>query len=622
MILCPLGPNRRKLLAMVNRMFRASTVRLACLAFLGLSLGTWPASGQQPDQRRPARDTPAQTESVGGSAQISGRVVAADTGAPVKRARIMATPREFRGRFTATTDERGSYEIAELPEGRYTVTASKAGFVTLSYGQRRPRQPSIPVQLQQGEALRRVDFNLPRGSVITGRVLDEDGEPLISAAVQVFQYVYRQGQRELVPRATDRTDDRGQYRVFGLEPGEYFVSVQVPRGVALGRGGLPGTLPLAAGRALGRGGLFGAGPPGVGGIELEQVESVGYAPTYYPGVTSLIDAVVVAVGVGQEAAGIDFSIQLVLTANVSGIVFGLDGTPAEGTQVTLVPDDGPSAARRGMLGVRVRNDGTFRISSVPPGQYTMRARSQARRGGRGRSPVFASEHITVAGQEVTDLVLVLSPGATISGALSFDTTSVAEPTDLTRIRVTTSSLRPDPFGGSANARVREDGSFELSNVPSGPRLLRASGVPAEWTLRAVYLNGSDVIDTPLDFGGVRNVEDVILVFTDRVSELSGLVLDEDGDIRTDLTVIAFPIDSALWLPLARQIRASRPDQNARYQIRGLPPGDYWLVTVDVVQDGEWYDPRFLQRVRSGAARVTIREGDVTSLNLTIGPRRF
>ena len=622
MILCPFGPNRRKLLAMVNRMFPASTVRLACLAFLGLSLGAWQANGQQSDQGRPARDTPAQTESVGGTAQISGRVVAADTGAPVKRARIMATPREFRGRFTAITDERGSYEIAELPEGRYTVTASKAGFVTLSYGQRRPRQPSIPVQLQQGEELRRVDFNLPRGSVITGRVLDEDGEPLISAAVQVFQYVYRQGQRELVPRGTDRTDDRGQYRVFGLEPGEYFVSVQVPRGVALGRGGLPGTLARAAGRGLGRGGLLGAEPPGVGGIEVEQVESVGYAPTYYPGVTSLIDAVVVAVGVGQKAAGIDFSIQLVLTADVSGIVFGLDGTPAAPTLVVLVLDDGPSAVRRGVLGGRVQNDGTFRISNVPPGQYTVRARSQARRGGRGRSPVFASERITVAGQEVTDLVLVLSPGATISGALSFNTTSVAEPTDLTRIRVTTSSLRPDPFGGNANARVREDGSFELSNVPGGPRLLRASGVPPEWTLRAVYLNGDDVIDTPLDFGGVRNVEDVTLVLTDRVSELSGLVLDEDGDIRTDLTVIAFPIDSSLWLPLARQIRASRPDQNARYQIRGLPPGDYWLVAVDVVQDGEWYDPRFLQRVRSGAARVTIREGDVTSLNLTIGPRRF
>ena len=623
MIPCPFGPKHRKLLAMVNRMFRASTVRLACFAFLGLSLGAWQANGQQPDQGRPARDTPAQTESVGGTAQISGRVVAADTGAPVKRARIMATPREFRGQFSAMTDERGSYEIAELPEGRYTVTASKAGFVTLSYGQRRPRQPSIPVQVQQGEDLRRVDFNLPRGSVITGRVLDEDGEPLISAAVQVFQYVYRQGQRELVPRGADRTDDRGQYRVFGLEPGEYFVSAQVRRGMAaLGRGGLPGTPPLAAGRGLGRGGLFGAEPPGVGSIEVEQVESVGYAPTYYPGVTSLIDAVVVAVGVGQEAAGVDFSIQLVLTANVSGIVFGLDGAPAEGTQVVLVLDDGPSAVRRGMLGGRVRNDGMFRISNVPPGQYIVRARSQARRGGRGRSPAFASERITVAGQEVTDLVLVLSPGATISGSLSFDTTSVAEPTDLTRIRVTTSSLGPDPFGGNANARVREDGSFELTNVPGGPRLLRAGGVPPEWTLRAVYLNGDDVIDTPLDFGGVRNVEDVTLVLTDRVSELSGLVLDGDGDIRTDLTVIAFPVDSSLWLPLARQVRASRPDQNARYQIRGLPPGDYWLVAVDVVQNSEWYDPRFLQRVRSGAARVTIREGDVTSLNLTIGPQRF
>ena len=206
--------------------------------------------------------------------------------------------------------------------------------------------------------------------------------------------------------------------------------------------------------------------------------------------------------------------------------------------------------------------------------------------------------------------------------MSFDATTVAQPADLTRIRVTAPSLDLVPFGGNANARVQGDGTFALSNVAAGARLIRANGLPEEWNLKAVYLAGQDVIDTPLDFGGVRDVAGVTLEFTDQVSELSGIVFDEVGAVRTDLTVIAFPTDSSLWRPQARQIQASRPDQNARYQIRGLPASDYWLVAVDLVQQGEWYDPRFLDRIRTGAERITLREGESTSLNLTIGAPRF
>ena len=218
---------------------------------------------------------------------------------------------------------------------------------------------------------------------------------------------------------------------------------------------------------------------------------------------------------------------------------------------------------------------------------------------------------------------MLPRGPNVSGSVSFDTTAVAQPTDLTRIRVTAPSLDPVPCGGNnTNARVQGDDTFALSNVAAGARLIRANGLPEEWTLKAVYLAGQDVIDTPLDFGGVRDVASVTLVFTDRVSELSGIVFDEAGAIRTDLTVIAFPTDSSLWRPQARQIQASRPDQSARYQIRGLPAGDYWLVAVDLVQQGEWHDPRFLDRIRTKAERITIREGEITSLNLTIGAPRF
>ena len=592
----------------------AGAVSIAFLLLVGISRGVLHGQAQ-----RPARDTSAQVERPQGTATISGRVVSADTGHSVKRVRIVASPREFRGQYSALTDENGSYEIAELPAGRYTLTASKAGFVTLSYGQRRPQQPGSPVQLGDGEELDRVNFNLPRGSVVAGRVLDEDGEPLALAGVLVFQYAYRQGQRELIPRGADRSDDRGQYRVFGLEPGEYFVSAQVPRSFTVEGGrGRQGTPPFAAGGGLLGLGRLGGGLRGAGGDD-EQAESIGYSATYYPGVTNLRDAIGITVGVGQEAAGVDFSIQLVPTAQVSGTVLDLDGGPAVGTQVVLVPADGPSTLRGFRLSGRAQPDGAFRVSNVPPGQYLVRARSQAQ---RGASPLFASDQITVAGQDVSDLLLMLSPGANVSGSVSFETTTVAQPGDLTRIRVTAPSLDPVPFGGNTNARVQGDGTFALSNVAAGARLIRANGLREEWTLKAVYLAGQDVIDTPLDFGGVRDVAGVTLEFTDRVSELSGIVFDEAGAVRTDLTVIAFPTDSSLWRPQARQIQASRPDQNARYQIRGLPAGDYWLVAVDLAQQGEWYDPRFLDRIRTEAERITIREGEITSLNLTIGAPRF
>ena len=476
------------------------------------------------------------------------------------------------------------------------------------------------MQLGDGEELDRVNFNLPRDSVVAGRVLDEDGEPLALASVLVFQYVYRQGQRVLVPRGADRSDDRGQYRVFGLEPGEYFVSAQVPRSVTVEGGrGRQGTPPFAAGGGLLGLGRLGGGLRWAGSVDDEQAESIGYAATCCPGVTNLRDAIGVTVGVGQEAAGVDFSIQLVPTAQVRGTVLDLDGGPAFGTQVVRVPADGPSTLWGFRLSGRAQPDGTFRVSNVPPGQYLVRARSQAQ---RGASPLFTSDQITVAGQDVSNLLLMLSPGAHISGSVSFDTTTVAQPADLTRIRVTAPSLDPVPFGGNTNGRVQEDGTFTLSNVAAGARLIRASGPPEEWTLKAVHLAGRDVIDTPLDFGGVRDVAGVTLVFTDRVSELSGIVFDEAGSVRMDLTVIAFPTDSSLWRPQARQIQASRPDQNARYQIRGLPAGDYWLVAVDLVQQGEWYDPRFLDRIRTAAERITIREGEIVSFNLTIGAPRF
>ena len=161
---------------------------------------------------------------------ISGHVVDGRTGQVLARAQVVATTRETRGRrHAAQTDQSGRYVLSDLAAWRFTVTVSKPGYVTFSYGQRRPRQPSTPVQVETGEHLENFDLALPAGSVITGQVVDEDGTALPLVTVRVLRYVYRQGQQQRVPMGADRTDDRGQYRVFGLEPGDYLVSASAPR---------------------------------------------------------------------------------------------------------------------------------------------------------------------------------------------------------------------------------------------------------------------------------------------------------------------------------------------------------------------------------------------------------
>src|SRR5204863_1378914 len=156
--------------------------------------------------------------------RISGRVITADNGRPVKRARVFVTAAELPGGRGVLTDDTGVFDLTELPAGRYTLTVSKSGFVSLSYGQRRPLQAGTPLQLGDGQQLKGVDFQLPRGSAIAGRVLDEDGDAMPGVAVRVMRYQYQQGERRLTPAGSAQTDDRGQYRVWGLMPGDYYVS--------------------------------------------------------------------------------------------------------------------------------------------------------------------------------------------------------------------------------------------------------------------------------------------------------------------------------------------------------------------------------------------------------------
>jgi hypothetical protein len=577
----------------------------------------------QSQDRQPARDTPAQrTAATNATARIAGRILTAEGGQPVRRARVAISGGELPGGRAVLTDDAGAFEFPNLPAGRYTVNVSKSGFVSVSYGQRRPLQSGTPIQLGDGEDLKNLEMRLPRGSVISGHVFDETGEPMPGTNVRVMMYRYAQGNRQLVPAGNGQTDDRGQYRVWGLNPGEYYVS-------AVSRNPNVNVGPAGRGGPAGRAGVV--PPPGLeaalaarglvsGDAAQTDPGDFAYAPTYYPGVPSPDEARPVTVGLSAEVLNIDFNVLFVRTGRVSGRVNSADGSPAGTGNVNLVADVAGGRGIGGGYGGRIQ-DGTFSIANVPPGRYILRAMSDGSRArGRGRGadatpPQYASQPLSIDG-DIDSVFVTLAAGATLSGNVTIQATQTPVLPDVTQFRITAPPVDPSDFAPGNQARVDRDGAFTLEGVAAGLRWIRAQ-TPRGWTLRSVVVDGRDVIDTPLEVRSAQRITGVSLVFTDRLSEVNGTVSNLQGTPMTELTVLAFPTDAALWRPQARQIMTTRPDQNGLFQLRGLPPGEYFLAAIDPEQPGEWFEPAFLDQQRFGARRFTLGEGDVRTEDLRL-----
>ena len=607
-----------------SNIFQSLMLRALALLVIVSGLASGPAAQQ------PARDTPSQSKETPATptGRITGRVLTADSGRPVKRARVFINAAETGGRGLLT-DDTGVFDFAELPAGRYSLSVSKSGFISLSYGQRRPLQAGTPLQLSDGQQLKGIEFRLPRGGVISGRLLDEEGEPVVGAGVRVLRYQYQQGDRRLAPAGNGQTDDRGQFRVWGLMPGEYYINALTrgggpggfigpggggPLGGGIGPGGGPGGGFGSGGRG-GRGGGpgFGGGAGFGNGPAIDDQDQMNYAPTYYPGVTSVDEARPITVGISQEVSDVNFNLLLVRTSRITGHVANPDGSAAWSGNVNLSAEGAGRGGQIGMnYGARIQWDGAFSLANVPPGRYVLRARA----GDDNDASLYAAQPLSVNGIDLSDITVVLTTGGTISGTVTF-LPGGSTPPDPTQFRVTAPSVDQSAFGPQPNARLDKDGTFTLSGVPAGLHLLRPAGNARGWILKSVAVGARDVTDTPFEVRSGQTLANVSLVFTDQQNEISGTLTSPDGTPMADYTVLAFPTDSSLWKPQARQIMTARPDQTGKYRIRGLPPGDYYLVTVDPAEQGEWFEPAYLDEHRAGAAKLTLGDSDVKTQDFKV-----
>ena len=574
---------------MASRIMTATWVVLA-----GMAAGPPPAAGQvvtsgQTITQGPARDRmPAQT----GTAMIRGRILAADNGRPLRRARITLTAPELgtENRTTSTNPD-GRYEIKDLPAGRYSMTVARSGYLTLRYGQRRPLEQGKPLQISDKQLVDSVDFSLPRMSLITGHITDEVNEPISGVQVWAMRSTYFEGRRKLVPVGNIMSDDSGQYRILGLVPGTYYVMATMRETWTVTDGG------------------------------VEQV--MGYAPTYFPGVTSVGDARRVTVAVGQEASNTDFSLIPGRAAKVSGTAVDSRGRPLGGQSVSVNQEfRGPNNMMMfGMSGSTVAADGTFTIKNLAPGEYKLVVRTST----EGKIPTqqvqeAAAAPITVSGGDIDNIMRVTSAGWSASGQVVDDRGGVPG-ISRDRIRIVARPLNgdtdPRSMGGGNpdSGRVKDDWTFAVSNVFGAARI-RVT-LPDGWMVKAVLHDGRDIADTLIDMKSGEELSGIQVIVTNKVTTISGQLTDDKGAPITDGTVIVFADDSEKWSEDSRFVRSARPDQQGQYQIKGLPPGEYLAVAMDYVQEGMWNDPEYLDSVRRYAQKFMLTDGALQAVALKL-----
>jgi hypothetical protein len=526
---------------------------------------------QVPRPALPSREQPA--------AIIRGHVVAADSGRGLRRAIVSAAAEGLRTR-TISTDAIGRFEL-RLPPGAYEISVTRDGYVPIKHGQRRYGLPGQPVRLAPGELLE-LTFSLPRLPAITGRIVDDMGEPVGGAQVYALRPRFFNGKRRLVAvGAGTKTDPTGTFRLTGFVPGEYVLTATLPQ-----VWNVPG-----------------------------EPEPVAFGPTFYPGAISLVQAQRVALQPGQELYGVEFALVPGRVGSIAGIVVDSRGRPVANETVEIehaIPGPGVMTSY-GVATGRTNRNGLFTIRNVPPGEYRLTARTTDPDG----QVEAAAQAITLTGGPIDGLTLATTPGFAISGFLRGEDRRPVSSRDAVRIRtrpVDPDATPPLPKPGDDGAFTRGS-MFRLSGL-WGPQYVEVDGLPDGWFVKTMTYGRTELVDDVLDVrSGTSAMLDIVV--TQTRTGVVGRLVDGQGAAVTNGAVLVFSTDRRLWREGSRAFRPVWVDQTGAFDVQGLPPGDYLAAPISELDDGEWADPEVLQRLEVHAQRFTLEEGEQKTMAVVI-----
>jgi hypothetical protein len=609
---------------------------------------TWPAVVTLAALVSQAPPAPPQTRDVNrtplvGTARVTGTVTADEAGgAPVRQAVVRITVSNLDDGSTpaaainraVVTDDRGRYVIADLPSGRFYLAVDKAGWVSMRYGAQTIYDAGTPIAVTDGQATS-INMKLARGAVIAGRVVDEQGVPQPGVRPVLLQYRTVSGQQRLVQYflsgvALSRTNDLGEYRLYGIPPGSYVVAIR--SGFAMA----PGTalrvttdedVTWARQPAGSNPSTAGAGAPAA-----PAGRTVMFAPIYHPGVTDVAAAVPISLAAGEQRLGVDLVTMFVPTAQVRGVVLRPDGQPAAGARLTIARARAVMSSLDAMSASATADaKGAFSFGSVATGDFVINARAASQTASaaqpgpaRPAAPVldlWGTTPVTLDGREMTGVTVTLQQGMTVTGRLMFESVNNTTPPALAGMRMMMTSAAVAEGGGlSGNSAAslsmspaNADGTFAFRGLAPGRYSLSASGpgLATAWMQKAVMVNGRNAWDTGgFEIRAGEDLADVTVVMTDQVGEISGTLLHADGRPAPEVHVLVFPTDKTRWTSVSGRMRPpARPASDGRYRVTSLQPGDYYVAALSRFDPANLFDTAFLEQVAAAAFTLTLAEGE-------------
>jgi Carboxypeptidase regulatory-like domain len=594
---------------------------------------------------------------------IVGQVVDATTSKPVPDAIVTVTtpfasinlPTTPRGRVM--TDAQGMFFFADLPAtptdvkqaSGYAINASKPGYVDSFYGKRRPAGGLVYFDLAEGERRNDAKILMWKYATISGTVLDENGEPVVGVTVRALNRSSTNGGARTVgvPAGSGMpgtTDDRGVYRISTLVPGDYVVVVPSTQAtfpasalasVFNGSGRQSPLLNEMSAASLELTPLGMARNQQIGDVVLMTLNrtAIPPAPTgsgsvsvyqtmFHPSALAASEASTIALAAGEDRTGVDFQLRPVRAVRVSGNLTGPNG-PVGSTAVRLVPASVVDfTSESGFETVTGLADaaGVFTLLGVPPGQYVLRVNKRPTPTGSDMLPsgvdpsvVWASEAVTVGDTDVRDLAVTVRSLLPVSGRFQFEGSQPAP-----AMKELGGLIVRLPAAGSGavstSTQIDANGSWAIG-VPGGRYSLRLQP-PAGWYVKSVVLGGRDISDEPLDIRAA-DMPTMVITCTDVAAQLSGVTRTAQGAPDPTATVVVFPIDRGLWSglgPLMR-LRAARATRTGAYTLTDLPPGEYYVAAMDDARAENWQDPKSLDALSRGAARVMIGVGEKQTLDV-------
>ncbi len=534
---------------------------------------------------------------------VAGRVMST-TGEPVRKASLTLRPNgRGAGSFTATSANDGSFNFASVDAGTYSLSGERVGFVSDTYSTNGGDTAVISVVSNQ--ATTGIQFKMIPQSVVLGHVFDEDGDPVRGVNVQAWRYSYPRGLRQLTQVQNASSNDIGEFRLFNLPPGRYYVSATNPRRTQFQGGGRGGRNGQRAGRGGGR-----------GGPAQEAVED--YVTTYYPNAIEVNGATPLDMIAGSEMRGIDVRLLKSRLYRISGSVSGVPaalpapadngkgddkgkgkqfagGPRASAVMLNLIPRNA-AGGRGGQIGGTSMdpNTGTFEFPAVPPGSYYLIAQSQ----GPAQQRVSARVPVEVGNGDVIGVPVRLALPLVVKGLVMVEGTQPS--VSYTSIRLTFTSGQQGAGGGqNGQAQVNADGTFQAT-LDADNYTLDISGVPDGYYLKNVKLSGRDMPDAALDLSiGAGQME---VVLASNAGTITGTVQNSRNDPAASVTVTLVPASGSMRRDLNKKVTS---DASGNFTFSGLPPGDYKVYAWEEVETNAWMDREFRQPFENQAAAAKV-----------------